>query len=194
MLRRLAVPCAIVLALLMCVAYALVAQRSSDRAFVSSRVVAPQSFDARVIRVSDGDSITVRAGETNTAVRLADIDAPERGQPWGRQSRLQLADLVAGKTVRIMPVEHDRYGRLVAKVEASGVAVNREMVHRGAAWAYRRYLRDRSLLGVERAARGRSEGLWALPEAERVPPWEHRRLQREEAKARKALNTPAVGR
>lgn len=156
------------------------------------------AFEARVIRISDGDSIVVRAGDTNTAIRLADIDAPERGQPWGRQARSELAGMVAGQTVRIVPVERDRYGRTVAGVEVDGVAVNREMVRRGAAWAYRRYLRDRSMLALEREARARAAGLWALPEAERVAPWDHRQAQREAAAARRLEAgrslQPAVGR
>ncbi len=48
------------------------------------------------------------------------------------------------------------------------------MVREGHACVYRKYLRDHSLLENERRAREGEEGLWALPEAQRVPPWEWR--------------------
>lgn len=132
-------------------------------------------FRARVVRVSDGDSITVLQGTVQHRIRLADIDAPERGQPWGRQSQRMLAGLVAGTEVDIQPTDTDRWGRIVARVRtADGTDVSRAMVSGGGAWAFRRYLTDRSKLRLEAEARAAGRGLWALPEAERVPPWEWR--------------------
>jgi endonuclease YncB( thermonuclease family) len=52
------------------------------------------------------------------------------------------------------------------------------MVRRGAAWVFRRYSRDPSLLRLEGEARAARRGLWALPEAERAPPWEWRAANR----------------
>jgi endonuclease YncB( thermonuclease family) len=62
----------------------------------------------------------------------------------------------------------------VAKVYCDGRDINREMVREGHAWVYRKYLRDATLLEDERQAREAEAGLWALPEAQRVPPWEWR--------------------
>ena len=62
--------------------------------------------------------------------------------------------------------------------------VNAEMVRQGAAWVYRQYDRDPSLLRLEQEARDARRGLWALPEAERcrhgngVPPRGPVRIQR----------------
>ena len=40
-----------------------------------------------VVGISDGDTIKVRCPEqAQTAVRLAQIDAPEKAQPFGRRS------------------------------------------------------------------------------------------------------------
>lgn len=71
----------------------------------------------------------------------------------------------------------DRYGRTVARVIVGGQDVNREMVLEGAAWVYRAYNRDKSLLAVEADARVQKRGLWALPEAERVAPWDWRKAE-----------------
>ncbi len=132
-------------------------------------------FRARVVRVSDGDSITVLQGTVQHRIRLADIDAPERGQPWGRQAQRMLAALVAGAEVQILPTDTDRWGRIVARVRtADGTDVSRAMVSEGGAWAFRRYLTDQSKLQLEAEARAAGRGLWALPEAERMPPWEWR--------------------
>lgn len=49
--------------------------------------------------------------------------------------------------------------------------VNREMIRLGAAWVYREYNTDKSLLDNEAEARTAKLGLWALPEAEQQPPW-----------------------
>ena len=48
------------------------------------------------------------------------------------------------------------------------------MVHIGAAWVYRQYVRDESLFEVENEAREAKRGLWGLSEAS-TPPWEWRR-------------------
>ena len=71
-------------------------------------------------------------------------------------------------------MDTDRYGRTVAKVYRDGRDINREMIREGHAWVYRKYLRDPSLLEDERRAREAHAGLWGLPEAHRVPPWEWR--------------------
>lgn len=49
------------------------------------------------------------------------------------------------------------------------------MVRQGAAWVYRQYVTDRSLFNAENEARIARLGIWSLPEAERMEPWEWRR-------------------
>ncbi len=72
----------------------------------------------------------------------------------------------------------DRYGRTVARVYAGSLDVNAEMIRLGAAWVYRRYSDDPGLLRLEELARSQHRGLWALPEAQAVPPWEWRAAAR----------------
>jgi endonuclease YncB( thermonuclease family) len=140
--------------------------------------VAAGTLKGRVIGVSDGDTITVRTPQGNIKVRLAQIDAPEATQPWGNRSRQELSGMVAGKEVGLNIVDEDQYGRSVAQIDVNGLDVNRAMVERGAAWAYRRYVTDPSMVDAEQSARSRARGLWAMPANQRIAPWEYRRDRR----------------
>jgi endonuclease YncB( thermonuclease family) len=138
-------------------------------------------YSAKVISVSDGDSITVRTDQQTIKIRLAQIDAPELSQPWGQKSKQQLASLVANKAVKVIPHGHDRYGRTIGDIEVDGRSVNRDMVARGAAWAYPDYVRDKSMIDSEEQARASRLGLWAMPNDHRMPPWDYRAQQRDTA-------------
>lgn len=105
-------------------------------------------------------------------VRLAEIDSPEKKQPFGTRSRQALATAVFQKTVEVRTAGTDRYGRTIGTLLVDGRSVNRAMVAQGMAWAYRSYLVDRTLLDVEAAARAARLGLWADPRP--VAPWEWR--------------------
>jgi endonuclease YncB( thermonuclease family) len=92
-------------------------------------------------------------------VRLAEIDTPEARQPYGSRSRQALSDLAFGQQVRVVEQGRDRYGRVVGRVYRGSLDVNAEMVRQGAAWVYRHYNRDRSLLALEEEARAARRGL-----------------------------------
>lgn len=130
----------------------------------------------RVVGVTDGDTIRVLCDRTEVKVRLAEIDAPERGQPFGTQSKAALSDLVFGRQVRLDVTDTDRYGRSIARVWVGRTDANREMVRLGYAWAYRKYLTDTTLLDDEAAAQRARSGLWA--DANPSPPWEFRAQKR----------------
>lgn len=134
------------------------------------------SFSGRVVGITDGDTITV-LDELNQqhTLRLAEVDAPERGQPWGDRSRQVLSALVFGKSVSVQQTDTDRYGRMVARVFSDGRDVNRAMVEEGAAWAYRAYVTDDTLIATEARARQIRAGLWSMNDAQTVAPWEWRR-------------------
>lgn len=145
-------------------------------ALLAAPVAAPAAEVAgRVVGITDGDTLTVLTdARQQVRVRLAEIDTPERGQPYGDRARQALSALAFGKAVRVEAEDCDRYGRLIGRVREGGVDVNAEMVRQGAAWVYRQYSRDPHLLRLEAEARAARRGLWALPEAERTPPWERR--------------------
>lgn len=137
----------------------------------------------KVIRVADGDTITLRSEQDNYRIRLASIDAPETGsgskrpgQPYGNASREFLAEQVAGKTLTLDCYETDRYGRHICDVPLGDYTANQLLVFAGMAWANRqgkdKYLRDRSLLELQQDAQDNKRGLWVEPNP--VAPWQWR--------------------
>uniref|UniRef100_UPI00345C51F1 thermonuclease family protein n=1 Tax=Sphingomonas bacterium TaxID=1895847 RepID=UPI00345C51F1 len=132
-------------------------------------------FRARVIAVTDGDTLRVLTTDhRQIRVRLAEIDAPESGQPYGTRSKIELAAILFGQMVIIQPRGSDRYGRLVARVKVGDVDAGTEMIRLGAAWVFTRYSSDPTLPSIEVGARRARLGLWALPIEQRVPPWQWR--------------------
>lgn len=134
----------------------------------------------RVIRVADGDTLTIlTANQQQQRIRLAEIDSPERRQPWGGQAKRALSALTLGKSIRLSVHDIDRYGRIVAIIYVDGHDINAEMVRRGHAWVYRRYLKRPALIAMEEEARRQRQGLWALPPSERMAPWQWRQRERD---------------
>lgn len=151
------------------------------------------SFHGRVVGIADGDTITVLVDRRREAkIRFAEIDAPERNQPWGARSKEALSDLVYGRDVRVHQTDTDRWGRVIGRVFVGGRDVNREMIALGAAWAYRQYLTDPTLLDVEARARRDRRGLWSMPQAQTVEPWEWRRGRRASVPDETAAALPAA--
>lgn len=131
--------------------------------------------------VADGDTLQVHVHGRLMDIRLAEVDAPERDQPYGWHAALALIDLVRDREVRIAPYDVDRYGRVVAYVYVGDLDVGHELVRQGTAWFYTRYAGSATLYAVEQQARDAKRGLWALPASERIEPWEWRRRQRKPA-------------
>ena len=134
-------------------------------------------FSGRVVKVTDGDTVQVLHNGRAEKVRLAEIDCPEKNQPYGKAARRFALNMAAQKTVTVRVETTDRYGRTVGEVILpGGASLNRELVREGYAWWYRRYSNDRSLGALEEQARTERRGLWQDPDP--VPPWDWRRGKR----------------
>lgn len=144
---------------------------------VLSAPVAAVEYVGKVVALHDGDTITLLTAERRPIkVRLGEIDAPElSGQPYGTQAKQQLSDLAFGRPARVVVQDTDRYGRTVGRVYVGGYDINAELVKRGAAWVYRQYAKDPSLYRLEAEAKAKKLGLWALPDAQRIEPWNWRK-------------------
>lgn len=132
-------------------------------------MIAPHlfAFSAKVVKISDGDTITILQGKQQIKVRLFGIDAPELKQPYGKKSKQFLANLIAGKVVEVEENGKDRYKRILGIVYHKGQDINAQMVENGYAWAYVKY----SIIYVdqEKTARENKRGLWQSSDP--TPPW-----------------------
>ena len=123
------------------------------------------------VNASDGDTLVVRDGNVKAILRLAEIDAPERTQPYSQVSRQNLIALCKeSKEIEYQPVSIDRFARTVAMVTCDGVIVNWRQVQDGLAWCFTKYLtQPAECLPLEREAKDAKRGLWR--DSEPVPPW-----------------------
>lgn len=148
---------------------------SAIAAFLCASPVSADKLAGRVVGIIDGDTITLLTdAHKQVRVRLVEIDAPEKNQPWGQNSKKALSDMIFGQIVKMQTWGTDQYGRSLGKIYLGSKYINSEMVREGEAWAYREYLTDYSLISLETIARQHHVGLWSQPDKDLVPPWEWR--------------------
>jgi len=153
---------------------------------------APNVLEGRVVAVADGDTLTLLdANNVQHKIRLAGIDAPEKGQPFGDRSKQSLSRAVMGKDVRVVWQKQDRYGRLVGTVWVAPpdstcrgspcvktLDVDLAQLTVGLAWHFKKYASEQSpqergqYAFAEEEARARKAGLWSEPDP--VAPWDWR--------------------
>jgi endonuclease YncB( thermonuclease family) len=130
-----------------------------------------------VVGISDGDTLTARCevgrGLKTFKVRLSEIDAPEKEQPYGSRSKRNLSNMCFKKPALLEAQGTDSYGRLLARVECDGVDANASQVAMGMAWVYDQYATDETLNEYQGEARAQRRGLWAHRDP--VEPWLWRR-------------------
>jgi endonuclease YncB( thermonuclease family) len=136
-------------------------------------------LNGRVVGVTDGDTLTLLVDREQVRIRLAQIDAPESNQPYGKKAKAALSTLAFGKQARVEVVDIDRYGRTVGEIFVGEIDINHEMVREGHAWAYTKYSHTTEIIELEDSARTAKKGLWALPENQREPPWIWRHTPRD---------------
>jgi len=140
----------------------------------------------QAIKVSDGDTMNVQkvengkfAGEV-IKIRMFGIDAPEKTQDYGIESKQALEKLVSGKTLEIEEKNRDRYGRTVAVVYVDGKNVNEEMVKNGNAWWYQEYdKKDTKMQAYQENAKKNKLGLFG--KRGYVEPWNYRKEKKSAA-------------
>jgi endonuclease YncB( thermonuclease family) len=134
----------------------------------------PREETGNVVKVVDGDTFDLKSGNNKMRIRIFGIDSPERGQAFNIKAKEFTAGLIAGKDVRVVIHNKDRYGRFVGEVYLSdGTYVNAEIVKAGYAWHFKRYSDDEELAQGEHEARAGKRGLWL--DENPIPPWEFRR-------------------
>jgi len=132
----------------------------------------PYELVGTVVGITDGDTLKLLVDNQQYKIRLAEIDTPEKGQPWGKNATKALSEKAFREEVTIDVIDTDRYGRLIGRIWQDGRDINRELVAEGHAWVYRQYMTDSSLLEDEESARSNQPGLWSLDNP--IPPWDWR--------------------
>jgi endonuclease YncB( thermonuclease family) len=142
-------------------------------------------FTGKVVGITDGDTVKVLRDNQTVKVRLSGIDTPEMDQPFGKQSKRFISKLIFGKTVDVKDLGLDRYKRTLGYITEGSTEVNEAIVAAGLAWHYVKYSDDQKLAEAEKKARAAKRGLWADPES--MPPWDWRRLSKEEKAREKGI-------
>lgn len=137
------------------------------------------TLTGEVVGITDGDTITLLdSSRIQHKIRLAGIDAPEKRQAFGEQSKQQLADLLFRREVLIEWSKSDRYGRIIGKVFLGKKDVNLTQIASGMAWHYKRYANEQSMTDrgsyaqAEEEAKSKRRGLWK--DQNPTAPWDFR--------------------
>ena len=124
----------------------------------------------KCVKVLDGDTLIIECDMNRRTVDIEGIDAPELGQPWGKEVRSFVRDMVRGQEVEIEVVESSGDG-VRAHVTVNGIDLSEMLVSRGLAWVPEDSA-DADLADLSARAKEHPCGLWMDPEAQ--PPWEFR--------------------
>lgn len=153
-----------------------------------------EEFNAQVIAVMDGDTVMVLRDGKRLKIRLANIDAPEKAQEYGAESRQSLLDMLQKKQVHVNSLAMDNYGRMVAELSVDGSSLNAEQVRRGMAWEYSHFHSNKVYLALQSEAQQARRGLWAQPGSP-LPPEQWRKTHpavEPTARSHAATSTPAT--
>lgn len=103
--------------------------------FTSPHKQITEDFDAVVVKVHDGDTLTLRADfrDFDFPCRLVDIDAPELNE-GGQKAKEWLEQKLLLKKVKVLINSKKRvgkYGRLLGSIMLNGLEVSEEMLQLG---------------------------------------------------------------
>ena len=103
--------------------------------FTSPHEQITEDFEALVVKVHDGDTITLRTEfrDFDFPLRLLDIDAPEMNE-GGKEARDWLNTMIFLRNIYVLIDKNQRvgkYGRLLGKVFYGGLDVGEQMLNMG---------------------------------------------------------------
>ncbi|MBN4085042.1 thermonuclease family protein [Flavobacteriaceae bacterium AH-315-B10] len=133
-----------------------------------------QTITGKVIAITDGDTFKLLTQDsTLIKVRLANIDCPEKKQPFSIKAKQFVSDAIFSKTVTINVLKKDRYRRYISNVIYNdSLILNYELVKQGLAWHYVKYSNDTILQKLEDEAKLKCVGLWQ--DKNPIAPWDWR--------------------
>lgn len=131
-----------------------------------------QTFNGTIIRVIDGDTFVFQTLEGSYTVRMYGTDAPERDQPFAKESADFLKQYL-NKDALVKINGTDRYKRMLGTLYVDGQDINLLTIKNGCAWHFKRYSSDMQYASAEEYAKKNKLGLWKPDDP--VPPWEWRK-------------------
>ena len=144
--------------------------------FFSFNIIFCQTtLTGKVIGIKDGDTVVVLDSLNHqTTLRLAEVDCPEKSQPFGTKAKQFTSDQIYRKEIKYVVTDIDRYGRSIAMIYYdNNKYLPAELIKNGLAWHYKRYSTSIELANFENFARLHKVGLWIDPNP--IEPWEWRK-------------------
>ena len=136
----------------------------------------------KVVGVKDGDTVVLLLkGNIQKTIRLADVDCPENGQPFGKNAKKFTSDQIFGKDVQLVETGKDRWGRTTGEIHYKKKYLSEELIKAGFGWWYEQYSKKTYLKAVQAEAKANKKGLWQDKNA--IAPWEYRKAKRTKKKA-----------
>lgn len=138
---------------------------------------AQQTLIGYVVKIVDGDTYDILVGKATYRIRMAGIDAPERGMPFSKDAKQHLAAMCFNKKIKITFDKLDRNNRVIAfSYLEDGRELSYEMIKAGFAWHFLKYSHDAVFNQLEQQARLNKAGLWFDPHP--IAPWDYRKQKR----------------
>lgn len=147
-----------------------------------NEVLKETTITGKVVAITDGDTFKLLTKDSTLVnVRLANIDCPEKKQPFSMKAKQFVSDAIFGKMVTIHVYKKDRYRRCIANVIYNdSINLNQELIKKGLAWHYIKYSNDKQLQTLEDKARKNKIGLWQ--DKNSIPPWKWRENRKRKTK------------
>ena len=129
----------------------------------------PASAAVQVVRISDGDTLTISTGEK---VRLLQIDTPEisPAECYGPEAHKALISLIGKSPITLesdsVSDDRDRFGRSLRYIKVGKINLNLKLVEIGAATPYfyqgEKGKYSKQLLKAAKNAKAKKIGLWKM--------------------------------
>ena len=100
-----------------------------------------ENFRATVVKVHDGDTVTLRCGfrDFDFPIRFSNTNAPELNEPGGHESQAWLEGIILNEEVEVIidPKERvEKWGRLLGTIFHKGISINEESIRAGRATSF----------------------------------------------------------
>lgn len=142
--------------------------------FVSTYIFATKIIQGRIIKVTDGDTVTLLAkNNKKIKVRLYGIDCPEKAQEYGKEATNYLSSAINNKNVKVEVINKDRYQRSVGVIWLGDSNINLNILKQGLAWHYKQYDKSQAYADAEKIAQKSKKNIWSTKNP--TAPWEFRK-------------------